>query len=480
MAQFASSAGIISPYEIDSPQKNKPMAGAMGIVFACFGFAMFLASQASVAGSESMAIIIIGAIILLFTMIDIEFGIYCLVAGMLLSPEIPLPFVKLPNRMVVARIDDLMIIVVGMAWFAQTAIRGKLQMLRSTPLNRPIGWFSFLTIISTVRGMFTGSVGHPLTAFFYVLKFMEFFLLYFLIVNNIAGETQVRRIMTSYFLTVAIVVAYATWAAVLTKEVGRATTPFETAEEPGTLGGYLLFSFALAFGLLNYVPNFFAKIVYLLIMISIVPPFLYTLSRGSYLAFLPMFLTVLLLSKRRGIPILLLIVLGMATPWLPNVTIERVEYTFQNRVETSVDDRGEEVKTNVLDPSSEARLQRYQGVIEQWMYRPLLGQGVTGVGFVDGQIVRVLGEVGLLGLLTLAWLFKNLFQTALSLYRSLPNGYMKGLVLGMIAGTVGLVFHGATANTFTVVRIAGPFWAVTGLIMVVYKVHEAEVAASEA
>ena len=105
---------------------------------------------------------------------------------------------------------------------------------------------------------------------------------------------------------------------------------------------------------------------------------------------------------------------------------------------------------------------------------------MTGVGFVDSQIVRVLGELGILGLLTLSWIFKNLFQSALTLYRFLPNGYMKGLVLGMIAGTIGLIFHGATANTFTVVRIAGPFWVMAGITFVIYRLHEKELKASHA
>ncbi|RMH56063.1 MAG: hypothetical protein D6679_10060 [Candidatus Hydrogenedentota bacterium] len=465
--------GTFSPYRVTPPARTKPMAGAMGIVFVSLGFVMVLASRASATGASGLAIFIIATIVILFTIIDVEFGLYCLVAGMLLSPEIPLKFIKLPQREVVIRIDDIMIILVSAAWFAQVAVYGKLETLVSSPLNRPILWFSFLTIVSTARGVFAGSVPHAPTAFFYVLKFLEFFLLYFLVLNTVNSEEQVKRIMSAYLLTLVIVVAWATWTAVITKQYGRATTPFETEEEPGTLGGYLLFSFALCFGLLNYVPNIIQKIFYFLMMVAIVPPFLYTLSRGSYMAFFPMFLTILFLSRRKAIPLFFLIILAASIPWLPSATRERVEYTFQNRVQYV---RGETPVgfKEQLDPSSAARLQRYKGVVRQWKYKPLLGQGVTGVGFVDSQIVRVLGELGILGLLTLIWLFRNLFQTAVRLYRALPVGYMKGLVLGMIAGSVGLIFHGATANTFIVVRIAGPFWVLTGLVMVIERIHREE------
>lgn len=472
MSQFALDGSVNTPFRIDGPAARKPMAGAMAVVFLAMGMVLLMAARANSAGSANLALLIVGTIVVLFTLIDVEFGIYCLVAGMLLSPEIELSFVQLPSRAVVIRIDDIMILLVGAAWFAQTAVRGKLDLLVRTPLNRPIMLFTFFTILSTVRGSFTGAVGHPLTAFFFVLKFVEFFLLYFLIVNTVTTEDAVRRIMKAYFLTLCVIVGYATWNAIITREHGRATTPFETAEEPGTLGGYLLFSFALAFGLLNYVRGAFNKLIYGGIMAAIIPPFIYTLSRGSYMAFIPMFLTVLFLSRRKLIPLVLVAVTILASPYMPDVAKERVEYTFQNRVENLWSpDPTEEV---VLDPSSMARLERYDGVIRQWQYRPLLGQGVTGVGFVDSQIVRVLGEVGILGLLTLIWIFKALLQTALRIYRWLPPGYSKGLVLGMIAGTAGLIFHGATANTFTVVRIAGPFWVMAGLIVVIFKIHEHE------
>jgi len=50
----------------------------------------------------------------------------------------------------------------------------------------------------------------------------------------------------------------------------------------------------------------------------------------------------------------------------------------------------------------------------------------------------------------------------------------KGLVLGFIAGFIGLVFHAVTANTFTMIRIMEPFWFVTGIIMMLPRMKEEE------
>ena len=45
----------------------------------------------------------------------------------------------------------------------------------------------------------------------------------------------------------------------------------------------------------------------------------------------------------------------------------------------------------------------------------------------------------------------------------------KGLVLGFIAGFIGLVVHAITTNTFIIIRIMEPFWFVTGIIMMLPK-----------
>lgn len=445
--------------------QSQPMAGAILIVFLCFGVICYLAGEASFFGAPGPAIIAVSVVVLLFTMIEVEFGLYCLMAGMLLSPEIRVPWVELSRRDFFIRLDDIMVMVVGIAWFATTIVRGKVARLKASPLNYPILIFTFLTALSTARGVFTGAVGHPLTAFFYVLKFTEFFLLYFLIINNIHSEAQIRRVMFAYFVTVVLVVVYATWTTIVTQEHGRATTPFETDEEPATLGGYLLFSFALAFGLLIHAESIAKRAWYFIMLVSIIPPFLYTLSRASYMAFIPMYLGIVLISSKRTFPIVLLILFAVISPLTPEATINRINYTFQERTVSVETTKNASVE---VDPSSAARLERYKGVVAQWAWRPLLGQGVTGVGFVDSQVVRVLGEVGVLGLLTLIWIFKSLLQSTVNLYKSLPDGYMKGLVLGTMSGTIGLMFHAVTANTFTVVRVAGPFWAVCGLIMAVY------------
>jgi len=41
----------------------------------------------------------------------------------------------------------------------------------------------------------------------------------------------------------------------------------------------------------------------------------------------------------------------------------------------------------------------------------------------------------------------------------------RGLAMGFIAGTVGLLAHAIGSNTFTIIRIMEPFWLFAGIVV---------------
>ena len=64
-----------------------------------------------------------------------------------------------------------------------------------------------------------------------------------------------------------------------------------------------------------------------------------------------------------------------------------------------------------------------------------------------------LPELGLAGLLALAWLLWTVFKHALRIYNGMDDDLYRGLALGFLAGFVGLAVHALTANTFIILRI---------------------------
>jgi len=148
----------------------------------------------------------------------------------------------------------------------------------------------------------------------------------------------------------------------------------------------------------------------------------------------------------------------------PEAVVSRVEYTFQER-QTNL----ARIFNIYLDPSASARIFDWQDSFEAWKERPILGRGISGHGFIDGEYIRTIPEIGAIGLLALLWLFWSIFKHSIIVYKKMDEELYKGLVLGFIAGFIGLVFHAITANTFIMIRIMEPFWFVAGIIMMLPK-----------
>jgi O-antigen ligase len=84
---------------------------------------------------------------------------------------------------------------------------------------------------------------------------------------------------------------------------------------------------------------------------------------------------------------------------------------------------------------------------------------------MDTQYFRTLVETGIVGLAAFLGLAAAIVKAGLGSLRRLEHGEDRGLALGFVAGTVGLLFHAVGANTFIIVRIMEPFWFFAGVVM---------------
>jgi O-antigen ligase len=246
---------------------------------------------------------------------------------------------------------------------------------------------------------------------------------------------------------------------------GRVSAPFEgETGEPNTLGGYLVFMGMIALGLLARTENLKIKQLLIVLLVAVIPPFLFTQSRSSYLAFIPALLTLGLLLEKRAIMVgLILIALVVSPLFLPAAVKDRILFTFTQR-----EHPGQQVTIgNVrLDTSTTARLRSYQDALNAWTKQPMLGYGVTGHKFLDAQFPRVLVETGVIGLAAFIFLLYSIFKLATTSLKELKTPYLQGLTIGFLAGYIGLLFHAIGANTFIIVRIMEPFWFMAGIIAV--------------
>ncbi len=414
--------------------------------------------------------------VFLIVFVRIEFGLYLVIFSMLLSPQLGTGAAVAEGRRIVIRSEDLLLLVVAFSWLAKTAVNKELGLTLKTPLNRPILAYVAATGIATLIGYMTGTVAGYGGAF-YVLKYIEYFIVYYMVVNNLVDRRQAWRFVTAAFIT-AVIVSLIGLTQIPSGQ--RVSAPFEGKEgEPNTFGGYLLLLIAVAGGIALETARIRTRAIYLGLAGLMSIPFMFTLSRTSYVGVIPAVAAMAALSSRRRVMVGGLIVLLVASPVVmmlfPDSVARRVRYTFEpERGQPTV-----RVGAVGLDPSTSARLISVKQAFEGFTHRPIFGYGVTGFAFMDQQFARTLVETGIVGFATLLALVWAVLKAGIASYRSLTVPEDRGLALGFVAGTVGLLGHALGANTFIIVRIMEPFWFFAAIVVALPGLAQAETAAVE-
>jgi len=439
--------------------------GSVVLVLAVLAAGIFL-GQIIVGFSFKIALaLIFFSIIFIATLVNTEAGLAILIFSMLFSPEIILG--QIPGRDIVVRLDDILLAVITLAWFAKTAISKGTGLFIKTRLNRAIVIYILVCIIATLKGTASGYVSF-LKGTFFLIRYFEYFLLYILVANYIHNRKQIKFFLNAFFVTCALVSIYGIMQ--IPRGV-RVSAPFEgEVGEPNTLGGYLLFLFCIAIGIFLQNVSKRTKQALAGLAVLIFIPFLFTLSRASYLAIIFSYLVLIILSKRKVILIgVLATIIISVLVFRPEAVFSRVKYTFSGGQSRLV-----KIGNTRLDSSSSARIRSWQESLQDWKKNPILGRGVSGYGFIDGQYIVNLVETGIVGLFAFLWLLWSIYKHSLNIHREVQDKLYKGLTLGFVAGFVGLIIHALTANTFIIIRIMEPFWFMAAIVMMLPQIEEEE------
>jgi len=410
-------------------------------------------------------LIAVGLLVLLVAFLFPLTGLYLIVVSMLLGPEFVVGASGQGQgaqlaRGLTLRLDDFLMMLVGCAWLAKVAlVRTGAQYLQ-TPLNRAIAYYLGASIFATLVGVLLGRVS-PFGGFFFVLKYYEYFFLYFMTVNLVTDEKQIKQLVTVSLVTCFLVALYAI-AQIPGGE--RASAPFEGKEgEPNTLGGYLVFMLSIVTGLLMTPgASRYRALLSLLMLVGFIA-LQATLSRASFLAAGVVMLVFMVQIAGRS-PLLLavmLAVLGAAPVWAPQSVKNRIMYTFTQSAREGEQYRIGGIK---VDSSTTDRLRSWGQAVDAWKTSPLWGRGVTGGPFMDAMYPKLLADTGILGLAAFAFLMWSVYRLARSALDEIGDPYFQGIAMGFLLGFVGMLIHGIGSNTFIIVRIMEPFWLYVALI----------------
>jgi len=399
----------------------------------------------------------------------------------LFSPEVPITGVlgRAAKRPLTIRIEDLLLIALVASWLMKTAGQKEIAMILRTPLNRPIFCYAAACVLATVVGIAYGWVTEQLAASLFVVKYIQYFIIFFLVVNYIETPRELRLLFTVAIFTYIAVCIYGYLQVPLISEGQRPSTFGQRYAEPNTLAGYLLFMIGICSGLFLYAREFPKKILWGACALFGLGLLVYSLSRSGWLGLFGILLVLIFISRRRLAVVLSLCgvaavfaLLSFKIAWLPfHEPLEtRVQETF-GQFEELRWDPPVILFGHKLDPSASERYRSYETALTTWFTRigeqwlPLLtGSGVLGGGvFVDGQYIRVLVETGLVGLISFIVLLVTIWRDVWRSYRVVTTPWYRGFAIGYLAGFAGLLFHALGANTFIIVRIMEPFFILTGV-----------------
>jgi len=316
----------------------------------------------------------------------------------------------------------------------------------------------------------------PLKGLFFMFKYIEYFIIFYLASSIIHHEKQIMGFLKLFFAVFLIVNIYA-FSQI--GHVDRVSAPFQHGSgEPNTLGGYQVLMLGILLGILTHVN--LRQWTWPLIGLALftMVPFGYTLSRASYMALIPMYLTLIIFNKFSTKSILIGgLILGIAffLIFKPDNITHRLTDAFTPEYQEGIPTVT--IAGISLGPSPSARVNDWIELYHQWTKQPFLGYGLTGTRFVDGQYMKVFIETGLLGFTAFILLIVMIFRQTLKIYKNTKNTLYKGLAIGFLAGHVGMLFHAISANTFIIIRIMEPYWFLAGMVMVIPYLEKVTVAA---
>lgn len=408
-----------------------------------------------------------GVSILFFgiTLLRVEWGIYLLTIAMMLAPEISAGVVGVSaQRTLSIRYDDVLIIVIFIGVTIKHGYEGRARLWMPNPINLPICIYYAICLVSTMLALrLSLPAWDSRTAAFVLLKMLEFYLVFWMVGNAIETRTQIRRQLIVYFTVAAIVAAFCIASM---RDNQRVSAPFDIGgTEPNTLGGYLVVTMCIALGLFLESRNKRARIFLVCAFAIAFYPFLFTLSRASYLALIAGGLAMGAMRRNYILIAIVLLALIFSRMVMPDAVRERVNYTFQESGGVPVSMMGRDLGFNV-DKSTYERIYVWQKVRYNLRFWPWFGGGVEWDRVLDSQYARVIIETGFFGLIAFLFLQFRIFKTTYESYVWSRDPLVRGLALGCSAVVIALIVHSFGTISFLIVRIMEPFWLLVAMATV--------------
>lgn len=359
-------------------------------------------------------------------------------------------------------------------WIGKMLVVGRMNFKR-TPFDVGIALFVLLSAASI-----WSSPDKGFSFYNYYNLMGRYVLIYYLVVNNITSVGQIKRIIKVMLTSALIVSLYGFYQYLFgvnlsvnewvdgTQFPDLKVRVFSTLENPNLLAGFLVTMMAIATGMGCKAHTLKGRILLFLLVGIFGGCLLLTYSRGAWLSLLAVIAVYGILYNRKIFWLFIL---------LPIVILCGHDAVL-DRIMSIV---------NPTDTSSTLRLALWESTIAMIMDKPLLGIGWGAYFLVYPQYdfflnnanikifhahnmyLNIAAEIGIPGLLTFLSIMYGHVRLALSVINSAGEDWSSGLMLGIVAGVMGVVINGFTDYVMFNIQLSMLYWLLNGLIVIVWQ-----------
>lgn len=433
------------------PGKPLPLTPIVLLVFTLFSF---LLTRFGIDDAESSIVFVIlsGLLVFVTTLVHIQVGLGIMICAAALSPKVVvagLPFT----------LEDFIIPVVFFAWI--TRVMERKEELQPTNLKAPIISYILITGMSTLIAATSRQYfSYTQSATFY-FKYIEYFIIFVVTLNNINSLREAKAfiytlLMVSGLMAMISIFYFESRGQDTSRMIGPQGT------EPNVLGAYYCFMVMLLVSTSAWVRSLLLRIVFGCIILLIMHPVIYSLSRTTWIS-MSVGLIIIGLYFDKRVVIVTIIGLIILANTVPDFVKQRAK---------SIPD----TVTGKTESSWVARQLAWKNLVPVIMKNPLFGngKGTIDLARADNEYVLQLAEGGVLGLGCMLWILWRILQKSQSLIRRGKDPLIQGFCMGVFAGTLALMVHSLAATTFTVVRVMVIFYFAVGVVYAVANILENE------
>jgi O-antigen ligase len=398
-----------------------------------------------------------------------------LIMAISISPRIRAGSLK-TGRNVDLRYEDILLMVILFSWFINLSIR-KYKEIYISPLFKPILIYLLCVVFSTCFGIIMGWI-LPSMAFFFFLKEIEYFLIFFIVANFIVNTGELIVAIYSVMLCGLANGAYILYQ-VISGHFAGGSYGAGSLGEPGTFptSGYLTMVFMLSIAIFSMVKVKGIKVVSgsaaLLCGIGLLATGSRANTIGALFSISILIFLIALDSFKNGnvrafytaIAVLIMLFIFYNT----------YEYTAHKRPVLKRLTNMAGIKKSFI----ETRVKYiYALAINQFKRNPVFGLGKTasttvigGTGAAHNYYLRILTELGVIGLIAFLYMLYRILVMCLYLIRYSILPICKGAGIGCLLAALSLMVAATAQDAFTPVKVNETFWFTVGAAASAYSLE---------